>query len=47
MLNQAGGVIQVWDLAEEEFPDEIFNDMDHLNELGARVMTELILNITE
>lgn len=47
VLNQAGGVIQVWDLAEEEFPDEKFNDMDHLNELGARVMTELILNITE
>ena len=32
------------DFDELEFGDEFFNDPDHLNDLGARKLTEILLN---
>ena len=44
VLNQAEGVIHLLDLADDPaYLDEDFNDMDHLNESGARKLTATIL----
>ena len=47
-LNKAGGVIHVIAEYEDEmFSMEDFNDMDHLNALGAKKLTALLLEVLQ
>lgn len=45
ILNEVDGVIHLLDLADDTtFLDEDFNDTDHLNEKGAKKLTQIILD---